>query len=83
MGASPGKYNVYLGGDYEGTRLNTLFDELVQDEELPSLIGSLIDLYRENKKSGEQFGNFCNRMGIEKIKSLVDAQKAGISESSA
>lgn len=80
MGASPGKYNIYLGGDYEGTRLNTLFDELVQDEELPALIGSLIDIYREKKNNGEQFGNFCRRIGLQELKTLIDAE-SGVSAS--
>ncbi len=71
MGTSPGKYNVYLGGDYEGTRLNTIYEELVEDNELPTLIGNLIDIFRENKVRKENFGDFCKRVGNEKLKLLV------------
>ncbi|MGH7885523.1 MAG: NADPH-dependent assimilatory sulfite reductase hemoprotein subunit [Thermodesulfobacteriota bacterium] len=74
MGASPGKYNVYLGGDYEGTRLNTLYDELVEDKELPSLIGEIIDIYRKNKIKEERLGDFCSRIGNDKIRSIIKKQ---------
>lgn len=71
MGVSPEKYNIYLGGDYQGTRLNTIFDELIKDVEIPTLICNLIDIYREHKKGNEQFGDFCNRFGNKKLKSIL------------
>ncbi len=68
IGASPGKYNIYLGGNFEGTRLNTLYEEMVPDEELADRIAGFIDFYRKSGESGEAFGDFCDRVGFEKIR---------------
>ncbi len=80
MGASPGKYNVYIGGDYQGTRLNTLYQELVSDDELPLFVGRLIDVYRDMKNEGERFGDFCNRIGHEKLRSFTGESTGNESE---
>lgn len=68
IGASPGKYNIYLGGNFEGTRLNSLYEEMVPEEELAPRIAGFIDFYRKEARSGEAFGDFCDRVGFEAIK---------------
>lgn len=68
IGASPGKYNIYLGGNFEGTRLNRLYEETVPEGELAGRIAGFIDFYRKNGKDGEKFGDFCERVGFEKIR---------------
>jgi sulfite reductase (ferredoxin) len=70
IGTSPHKYNIYLGGNYEGTRLNKLFEEHVDDSILAERISSLIDLYNDMKMNDERFGDFCDRIGLETIKSI-------------
>ncbi|MEO8377266.1 MAG: NADPH-dependent assimilatory sulfite reductase hemoprotein subunit, partial [Candidatus Sumerlaeota bacterium] len=64
---APGKYNLYIGGDYEGTRLNKLFKETVLLDEVPNEIGKLITRWRAEKQQGEEFGDFCFRMGNEAL----------------
>ncbi len=71
MGVSPEKYNLYVGGSFEGTRLAKLYAELVHADELADRTAELIDVYRLNKKRGERFGDFCNRVGIEELKELT------------
>ncbi|MBI1291308.1 NADPH-dependent assimilatory sulfite reductase hemoprotein subunit [bacterium] len=68
IGCGPGKYNIYTGGDYEGTRTNKLFKERVVFEEVPAIIGSLIDRWRAERQSGEAFGDFCHRLGVDTLK---------------
>jgi sulfite reductase (ferredoxin) len=72
IGTSPHKYNIYIGGSYEGTRLNSLFEEHVDDSLLAERIGSLIDLFNKMKKKGERFGDFCERIGLETINSMMN-----------
>ena len=72
IGTSPHKYNIYLGGNYEGTRLNKLFEENADDSMLADRISSLIDLYNHMKNKDERFGDFCDRTGIETIKSMIN-----------
>ncbi|HLE25592.1 MAG TPA: NADPH-dependent assimilatory sulfite reductase hemoprotein subunit [Thermodesulfobacteriota bacterium] len=70
MGVSPKKYNLYVGGSFEGTRLNRLYEELIDAGELADRIAELIDIFHLNKRPGERFGDFCNRVGVEKLKEL-------------
>ncbi len=72
IGTSPHKYNIYIGGNYEGTRLNKLFEEHVDDSLLADRIGSLIDLYNGMKSGDERMGDFCDRIGLETIKSMIN-----------
>jgi sulfite reductase (ferredoxin) len=72
IGTSPHKYNIYLGGNYEGTRLNQLFEEYVDESILAERISSLIDLYNETEMKHERFGDFCDRIGLETIKSMIN-----------
>ncbi len=74
IGTSPHKYNIYIGGNYKGTRLNSLFEEQVDDSLLADRIGSLIDLYNTMKRKGERFGDFCDRIGLERINSMVNGR---------
>ncbi len=68
IGASPGKYNVYLGGNFEGTRMNSLYEEMVPSSELAARIASFIDFYKTGGSGGEAFGDFCNRVGFDEIR---------------
>jgi sulfite reductase (ferredoxin) len=71
IGTSPHKYNIYLGGNYEGTRLNRFFEENVDDSILAERIGGLIELYNNMKMKDERFGDCCERIGLETIKSII------------
>ena len=71
VGRTPGKYQVYVGGDFEGTRLNALLADMVPAEDLAARLRPLFILFREERQPGEGFGNFCHRTGIERLRSLV------------
>ncbi len=68
IGMSANKYNIYLGGDFEGTRLNKLYKENIAGDNLSTEIAKLFKEYRKSKKRNEQFGDFCNRLGLEQLK---------------
>ena len=73
IGASVRKYNIYLGGDFYGTRLNKLFMELVEDTELANKISRLIDYWKENRKNeSEDFGDFCNQQDFNRLKEVAE-----------
>mgnify|MGYP001195076240 FL=1 len=76
IGATLGKYNIYLGGDHLGTRLNKLFMELVEDEELPKVISKLIDYWKDNRDSEiQRFGDFYNCQNFDNLKKNIIIQK--------
>ena len=61
VGKAPGKYALYLGAKYNGTRLNKLYRQSVTVDESLALLGPIIKRYALERQSGEQFGDFCVR----------------------
>ena len=61
MGKAPGKYNLYLGAKYNGTRLNRLFAESLTPDGLVATLDPILHRYARERLPGEQFGDFCTR----------------------
>ncbi len=61
VGTSPGHYNLHIGGDREGTRLNVKFKEQLNESQIIELLDSLLKEYKQQRRVGESFGDFSNR----------------------
>jgi sulfite reductase (NADPH) hemoprotein beta-component len=61
VGRAPGKYALYLGAKYDGTRLNKLFVPSITLDESIALLKPIIKRYALEREPGEQFGDFCQR----------------------
>jgi sulfite reductase (ferredoxin) len=72
VGRTLGKYSIFLGGNPEGTRLNTLYEDIVPAAELPALIQSILLAYRNTRQSNERVGDWANRVGVELIHELTE-----------
>ncbi|WP_353855591.1 assimilatory sulfite reductase (NADPH) hemoprotein subunit [Bacillus sp. Bos-x628] len=66
IGKSLGKYNMYLGGAFDGSRLSKLYRENVGEEEILKELSSLLPRYAKERKENEHFGDFVIRAGIVK-----------------
>ena len=66
VGRAPGKYNVYLGAAFNGSRLNVLYKASVQTAELIPLLGPIFRRYATERTAGESFGDFVIRAGYVK-----------------
>merc|ERR1712190_651895 len=66
IGKAPGTYNMYLGGDFVGQRLNTLFAESVTEDQIVALLAPLFGRYAAEREKGEAFGDFVVRAGVVK-----------------
>jgi sulfite reductase (ferredoxin) len=64
VGTTLGKYDVFLGGDTEGTRLNELYMHNVKLEDIPDLLRGPLDEYSRTMRPGEGFGDWCRRQGV-------------------
>lgn len=64
VGASPGRYDILVGGSVQGTRLNRLIGERIALSDLEAVLGPLFRQYRQDRQPLERFGDWCHRRGI-------------------
>jgi sulfite reductase (NADPH) hemoprotein beta-component len=62
VGKAPGKYALYLGANYTGTRLNRLVAPAVRIDEAVAWLTPVIRRYALERGEGERFGDFCQRV---------------------
>ena len=63
VGRAPGKYNIYLGAAFDGSRLNKLYKPSVKSEEIINELAPIIRRYATERQEGEHFGDFTIRAG--------------------
>jgi sulfite reductase (ferredoxin) len=68
VGTTLGKYDVFLGGDFVGTRLNALYAHNVPLTEIPDLLGEPLGAFAAEREPGEGFGDWCHRVGLDTLK---------------
>ena len=61
IGTAPGKYNLHLGGDRLGHRLNRQYKNALSENEILTELDSLFETYARNRAGNETFGDFTNR----------------------
>ncbi|WP_295455159.1 assimilatory sulfite reductase (NADPH) hemoprotein subunit [uncultured Thiodictyon sp.] len=64
VGKGPRTYNLLLGGDGSGTRLNTLYRENIAEAEILDTLDGLFARYAQERTPQERFGDFVVRVGI-------------------
>ncbi|MCY0091153.1 MULTISPECIES: assimilatory sulfite reductase (NADPH) hemoprotein subunit [Bacillus amyloliquefaciens group] len=70
IGKAPGKYNMYLGAAFDGSRLSKMYRENIGEEEILSELRTILPRYAKEREEGEHFGDFVIRAGI--IKATTD-----------
>lgn len=70
IGKSPGKYNMYLGAAFDGSRLSKLYRENIGEEQILNELRVLLPRYAKEREDGEHFGDFVIRAGI--VKATTD-----------
>jgi sulfite reductase (NADPH) hemoprotein beta-component len=63
VGKAPGKYNLFLGADYLGRRLNTEVAVAQTPEQILERLTVLLKQYATERNDGERFGDYCHRAG--------------------
>ncbi len=64
VGTAYGHYNLHIGGDREGERLNTKYKDSLNEEEILTTLDELFKVYSKERNSGETFGDFSQRKWI-------------------
>ncbi len=64
VGKAPGRYNLHLGADAAGQRLNTLYRENLDEAAILDALDPLFARYAAERSGGERFGDFLWRSRI-------------------
>jgi sulfite reductase (NADPH) hemoprotein beta-component len=62
VGKAPGRYQVWLGGDVSGTRLNRVWKDVVKDPDIENELRPVLARFAKERNSGERFGDWCDRV---------------------
>ncbi|GJL85304.1 MAG: sulfite reductase subunit beta [Micavibrio sp.] len=72
VGRAPDLYAVFVGGDFEGTRLSIKVADKVKTDNLGDFLDPFLAAFAsERSKDNEGFGDFCNRLGQTRLEELA------------
>jgi len=64
VGKAPGRYSVYLGAAFDGSRLNAPWAESLSEPEILDALKPLFATYARERLCAEPFGDFVVRTGV-------------------
>jgi sulfite reductase (NADPH) hemoprotein beta-component len=63
VGKGPGRYNLYLGAAFDGSRMNKLYAEDLDHAGIVAALDPLFAAYVAGRQKSERFGDFVIRAG--------------------
>jgi sulfite reductase (ferredoxin) len=76
VGRSGDKYVVYVGGRVHGDRMNFQLKDLVPRGEIVATLEPLLRCYKDERRPGESFGDYCHRLGPDHARALLPTTTA-------
>jgi len=64
VGKGPGRYNLYLGAAYDGSRMNKLYAEDLDHAGIVAALEPVFAAYAADRQKGERLGDFTIRAGF-------------------
>jgi len=64
VGKSPGRYNLYLGAAFDGSRLSKLYAENLDHGAIIANLEPIFAAYQRERRDGEHFGDYTIRAGF-------------------
>jgi sulfite reductase (ferredoxin) len=71
VGRMPGYYALFVGGDFEGTRLNTILVDKVPLAAIGATLDPLFARFAAEREAAEGFGDFCHRIGVPALQQML------------
>jgi sulfite reductase (NADPH) hemoprotein beta-component len=62
VGKAPGRYQVWLGGNVAGTRLNRVWKDLMKEADLETELRPVLARFAKERNASERFGDWCDRV---------------------
>ncbi|MFA6242535.1 MAG: NADPH-dependent assimilatory sulfite reductase hemoprotein subunit [Candidatus Hydrogenedentales bacterium] len=76
IGAGADRYQLYVGGAHNGTRLCELLTEKLKGADLPVLISALLTIWKSERQDNENFGDWSARVGVDNLRGRIETAKA-------
>ena len=73
VGKAVGRYNLFAGGNREGTRIPRLYKENITEAEILAILDDWIGAWARERQKNEGFGDYAIRVGI--VKPVLDAPR--------
>ena len=73
VGKAPGRYNLHLGGNLEGTRIPRLHLENITEPQILAELDTLIGRWAKERDGNECFGDFVIRAGV--VAPVIDSAR--------
>jgi sulfite reductase (ferredoxin) len=75
VGRGKNRYDILLGGDTIGSRLNRTFCENVPRSDLVRVLIPVFDRFRGERRHDERFGDYCHRVGVEQLRAELGTEE--------
>jgi sulfite reductase (ferredoxin) len=72
VGSFPESYQVWLGGCPHQTRLAKPYTDKMHINDLETFLTPIFTYFKQDRKKGESFGDFCDRVGFDSIREFCD-----------
>ena len=73
VGKAVGRYNLFAGGNREGTRIPRLYKENITEAEILAILDDWIGAWAREREANEGFGDYAIRRGI--VLPVLDAPR--------
>ena len=62
VGKAPGRYQVWLGGNAAGTRLNRVWKDVMKETDIETELRPVLVRFVKERNGSERFGDWCDRV---------------------
>ena len=80
VGIGVEEYQIWLGGNFDSTRLARPFEQRMKVNNLEAFLEPLFAYFKQDRQPEEGFGDFCDRVGFEALHQFADTYTALPSE---
>jgi sulfite reductase (ferredoxin) len=75
VGRGKNRYDVHLGGDHVGTRLNDVFCENVPRSSLVEVLEPVLRRYVDTRRPAQGFGDWCDEVGVATLRAELGTER--------
>jgi sulfite reductase (ferredoxin) len=75
VGQKPGAYQIWLGADPNQTRLSEPYMDSMPIDDLERHFEPLFIFFKQDRQTGESFGDFCHRVGFDALRNFAATYK--------